>query len=102
MLKTYKSKFAGQYEGLRFRNQIFQTSDEEVQSVIEGSKFFQIGEIKLISEMPSVTHTEPVSEDFSIEAMGMPALRKKASELGIKASPKTKKHELIQMIENVI
>ena len=105
MLKTYQSRFAGEYDGRRFLNKIFQTSDEETQKHIEDSKFFKVGEIKLVNvikdSVPVEAPKKPL-ESTSIESMSMPALRKKASELGLKVPNTTKKLELIQMIEQVI
>ena len=101
MLKTYKSRFAGQYNGLRFANNLYQTTDEDVQKFIEQSPFFDAGEIKLISEINAEKPTEAVIETLDLSGIPMHALRKKASEMGLKVGRSTKKEELIQIIEQV-
>jgi hypothetical protein len=96
-LKTYKSTFAGIYDGFRFKNNIFQTDDENVQKTIESSYFFKIGEIILLNTLK--THTELSGDTIDYEDMPMYSLRKIASEKGFKISPSTKKAELIKILK---
>ena len=100
MLKTYQSRFAGEYSGLRYKNKIYQTTDMDQQVKIENSIFFTRGEIKLINTLEDTPEIKPV-EDVSLESLHIGTLRKKASDMGIKTTNKTKKTELIQMIEQV-
>ena len=100
MLKTYQSRFAGEYNGIRYRNKLYQTTDIEQQKKIEKSNFFTRGQITLLStidDTPEPVHTE----SLGLEGMQWGALKKKASEMGIKVARTVKKQELIQMIEQV-
>jgi len=103
MLKTYKARFAGMYDGRKYTNKIYQTDNEQEQKFIEDSPFFMIGEIKLISSIDNAIKplTNQVISDIDYSGMKMPDIRKKARNLGIQVPNTAKKAEIIQMIENV-
>jgi len=104
MKKTYKARFAGMYNGLRFLNNILQTDDEELQKKIESWPYFKRGEIILVNTIdanekePEETSMENDIEAFDYSGMSMPALRKKASENGLKVPRTAKKDEIINML----
>ena len=98
MTKTYQARFAGIYDGIRFKNNIFQTDNENVQKTIETSYFFKIEEIILLNTLKM--HTELSCDTIAYEDMPMYSLRKIASEKGLKISPATKKTELIKNLKS--